>query len=162
MEILNIPVPTPHPLNDFYWKPAHVCILQDRFATDRYLPPVDESQDWFLVSGEEENGYTIMEFTRKLTTCDDKDLTIKVYTGIEAARMIAILLIDRYFPPDIHVYIQGDWCMDRQYCPLREYYIIWGYTDTLIKYLQGSHPRTPSHDFDIRHNLSVWSLPIFF
>lgn len=54
------------------------CILQDRFAIDRYLPSVDESQDWFLVSGVEENGYTILEFTRKLTTCDDKDLTIKV------------------------------------------------------------------------------------
>ena len=32
-----------------------------------------------MVSGEEENGYTILEFTRKLTTCDDKDLTIKVH-----------------------------------------------------------------------------------
>ena len=26
--------------------------LQDRFAIDRYLPSVDESQDWFLVSGD--------------------------------------------------------------------------------------------------------------
>ena len=54
------------------------AILQDRFAVDRYLSPVDESQDWFLVSGEEENGHTILEFTRNLTTCDDKDLDIKV------------------------------------------------------------------------------------
>ena len=52
--------------------------MQDRFAVDRYLPPVDESQDWFLVSGEEENGYTILEFTRNLTTCDKYDLVIKV------------------------------------------------------------------------------------
>ena len=53
--------------------------LQDRFAIDRYLPSVDESQDWFLVSGEEQNGYTILEFTRNLTTCDDhNDLNIKV------------------------------------------------------------------------------------
>ena len=57
-----------------------VAILQDRFAIDRFLPPVDESQDWFVVSGEEENGYTILEFTRKLTSCDDKDLTIQVAT----------------------------------------------------------------------------------
>ena len=55
-----------------------MLVLQDRFAIDRYLPPVDESQDWFLVSGEEENGYTILEFTRNLTTCDDHDLNIKV------------------------------------------------------------------------------------
>ena len=53
-------------------------LLQDRFAINRYLPPVDKSQDWCLVSGEEENGHTILEFTRKLTTCDDNDLTIKV------------------------------------------------------------------------------------
>jgi len=55
--------------------------FHDRFAIDRYLPPIDESQDWFLVSGEEENGYTILEFTRKLITCDDKDLTIKPDTS---------------------------------------------------------------------------------
>ena len=54
------------------------CILQDRFAIDRFLPPIDESQDWFLVSGEEENDYTILEFTRNLTTCDENDLDIKV------------------------------------------------------------------------------------
>ena len=54
------------------------AILQDRFATDRFLPPIDENQDWFLVSGEEENGYTILEFTRNLTTCDETDLDIKV------------------------------------------------------------------------------------
>ena len=52
--------------------------LQDRFAIDRSLPPIDESQDWFLISGDEENGCTILEFTRKLTTCDDNDLEIKV------------------------------------------------------------------------------------
>ena len=55
------------------------AILQDHFAIDRYLPPVDESQDWFLVSGEEENGYTILEFTRSLTSCDQNDLDIKVH-----------------------------------------------------------------------------------
>ena len=56
-----------------------MLILQDRFAIDRYLPPVDESQDWFLVGGEERNGYTILKFTRNLTTCDNyRDLNIKV------------------------------------------------------------------------------------
>ena len=60
------------------YNPVFTAMLQDHFAIDRFLPPVDESQDWFLVSGEEENGYTILEFTRKLTTCDDKDLDIKV------------------------------------------------------------------------------------
>ena len=55
-------------------------LLQDRFATDRFLPPIDESQDWILVSGEEENGFTILEFTRDLITCDDNDLEVKVPT----------------------------------------------------------------------------------
>ena len=31
-----------------------------------------------MVSGEEEGGYTILEFTRNLTSCDDKDLNIEV------------------------------------------------------------------------------------
>ena len=55
-------------------------VLQDRFAIDRFLPPVDESQDWFLVSGEEENGYTILEFMRHLSSCDQNDLDIKVHS----------------------------------------------------------------------------------
>ena len=52
--------------------------IQDRYATGRFLPSVDLSQDWFLVSGEEENGYTILEFTRNLTSCDMNDLDIEV------------------------------------------------------------------------------------
>ena len=56
----------------------YMYALQDRYATGRFLPPVDLSQDWFLVSGEEENGYTILEFTRNLTSCDMNDLNIEV------------------------------------------------------------------------------------
>ena len=52
--------------------------MQDRFAIDRFLPSIDESQDWLLVDGVEENGYTILEFTRNLTNCDQSDLDIKV------------------------------------------------------------------------------------
>ena len=52
--------------------------LKDRYAEIRARPPIDKSQDWFLISGEEENGFTILEFSRNLTTCDTKDLEIKV------------------------------------------------------------------------------------
>ena len=52
--------------------------MQDRYAEGRFLPPIDPSQDWFLVSGEEEGGYTILEFTRNWTTCDDRDVNIQV------------------------------------------------------------------------------------
>ena len=43
------------------------------------MPPIDESQDWFLTRGEEENGRTILEFYRKFTSCDeenDMDITV--------------------------------------------------------------------------------------
>ena len=53
-------------------------ILQDRFAVNRVTPPIDQQQDWRLLSAEEEDGYTILEFTRKLVTCDDRDLDITV------------------------------------------------------------------------------------
>ena len=68
-------------LIDFF---AKFCIfhaakfLQDRFAAGRTPPTVDEQQDWILKSGEEENGFTILEFSRKYVTCDDYDLPITV------------------------------------------------------------------------------------
>ena len=34
-----------------------------------------------LVSGEEENGYTILEFMRVLTSCDQNDLDVKVHSN---------------------------------------------------------------------------------
>lgn len=49
----------------------------------RALPPIDKSQDWFLISGEEENGFTVLEFSRNLTTCDPKDLEIKVALHVQ-------------------------------------------------------------------------------
>ena len=55
-----------------------IYCLKDRYAETRARPPIDKSQDWFLISGEEENGFTILEFSRNLTTCDTKDLEIKV------------------------------------------------------------------------------------
>ena len=53
-------------------------ILQDRFAEVRATPPIDQQQDWRLVTAEEQDGYTILEFSRKLITCDDRDLDITV------------------------------------------------------------------------------------
>lgn len=44
----------------------------------RTAPAPDESQDWQVVSGRAENGNTILEFKRHLTTCDDKDMDISV------------------------------------------------------------------------------------
>ena len=55
--------------------------FQDRYAEGRFLPPIDESQDWFLTNSEEENGYTVLEFFRNLTSCDPQDLDITVGKG---------------------------------------------------------------------------------
>ncbi len=55
--------------------------MQDRFATARAVPPVDDNQDWCLTSAEEEGAYTILEFNRKFTTCDtskDRDITVSL------------------------------------------------------------------------------------
>ena len=52
--------------------------LQDRFAEGRFTPAIDDSQDWVLDFGEQENGYTILAFSRPLTSCDPNDLNIKV------------------------------------------------------------------------------------
>ena len=53
--------------------------MQDQYAVSRSLPSFDKSQDWFLASGWEENGRTLLEFNRNLTTCDeDNDMDIMV------------------------------------------------------------------------------------
>ena len=57
---------------------------QDRYAVQQALPPIDPSQDWFLVAGEETSGYTILEFTRNWTTCDDRDRDIQVLYDLHA------------------------------------------------------------------------------
>lgn len=58
-----------------------MCI-QDRFATSRNSPAIDDQQDWELEDGYEEDGFTVLKFTRKYITCDDKDLPITVSNQI--------------------------------------------------------------------------------
>ena len=50
--------------------------MQDRFADARARPPVDSQQDWNLVAGREENGWTIVSFNRALQTGDTRDRDI--------------------------------------------------------------------------------------
>ena len=50
----------------------------------RSRPIVDTSQDWLLISGEEDFegddvAFTTLEFARFLTTCDEYDRDMKVY-----------------------------------------------------------------------------------
>ena len=53
-------------------------IIQDRYAFGRFTPEIDEEQNWFLISGKEENGTTILQFWRKFTSCDDHDMDVTV------------------------------------------------------------------------------------
>ena len=50
--------------------------LQDRYAFAHTTPSLDASQDWDLVGGNEEGGFTTLQFERKLETCDEHDLAI--------------------------------------------------------------------------------------
>ena len=61
---------------------TRLSILQDRFAAARAPPAIDEEQNWFLKSGEEEEGFTILEFYRDYVTCDDRDLPVTVSRNI--------------------------------------------------------------------------------
>ena len=56
--------------------------MQDRYAVGRFSPPVDEEQNWNLISGEEDGDFTILEFNRKYITCDEFDRAISVSTTI--------------------------------------------------------------------------------
>ncbi|XP_066264864.1 DBH-like monooxygenase protein 1 homolog isoform X2 [Branchiostoma lanceolatum] len=50
--------------------------LTDRYAVENSLPPEDESQDWELLSGYENDTHTVLRFKRKLQTCDVRDRVI--------------------------------------------------------------------------------------
>ena len=50
--------------------------LQDRYAFARATPRYDASQDWKLIGGSEEGGFTTLQFERQLETCDEDDLAI--------------------------------------------------------------------------------------
>ncbi|CAH1233415.1 MOXD1 [Branchiostoma lanceolatum] len=58
------------------WVKDGTAHLTDRYAEAQAQPPVDESQDWELVSGYENGTHTVLRFNRKLTTCDDRDRVI--------------------------------------------------------------------------------------
>ena len=59
-----------------------VIVLQDRFATARAQPPIDEIQNVKLLSFSEADGMTTLEFKRNLDACEPKDRSIEVTTQI--------------------------------------------------------------------------------
>ncbi|CAF4772742.1 unnamed protein product [Rotaria sp. Silwood1] len=56
--------------------------FQDRFAFGFTTPIIDNTTtDWFALNGKEENGWTALQFKRKLETCDSMDVPIKFGTS---------------------------------------------------------------------------------
>ncbi|KAK3729734.1 hypothetical protein QZH41_011200, partial [Actinostola sp. cb2023] len=49
----------------------------DRHGEGHFLPAMDDSQDYKLISGSEKDGKTTLKFSRKLDTCDKNDLKIE-------------------------------------------------------------------------------------
>ncbi|EDV25405.1 expressed hypothetical protein [Trichoplax adhaerens] len=62
------------------WVANGKAYLQDRFAPSHTVPVLDAQQDYTLISGEENNGMTILKFSRKYDTGDSKDLLIDTGT----------------------------------------------------------------------------------
>jgi dimethyladenosine transferase 1 len=52
--------------------------FQDRYATDRDEPEVDQSQDYELLLGYENGTHTVIRFRRQYDTCDQHDYRITV------------------------------------------------------------------------------------
>lgn len=77
-------------------------VFSDRFAQGRYTPKRDKSQDWHLISGREESGWSIFTFSRKSDTCDTEDLVIR---PVETQRIIWAMSSDGRDPvsePNYH------------------------------------------------------------
>ncbi|XP_031575456.1 DBH-like monooxygenase protein 1 homolog, partial [Actinia tenebrosa] len=59
------------------WVKENTGYLKDRYADAKALPPIDAKQDYTLVAAREDNGETIIEFSRLWNTCDEKDNKIE-------------------------------------------------------------------------------------
>lgn len=65
---------------------VEICIyhLQDYHTLEYGHPTLDQSQDWFIDYGYEENGWTVLGFHRRLDTCDaigDRKITVRRVHG---------------------------------------------------------------------------------
>ena len=57
---------------------CYVTLFQDRYATDRVKPEVDQSQDYEMLLGYENGTHTVIRFRRRYDTCDRHDYRITV------------------------------------------------------------------------------------
>jgi hypothetical protein len=55
--------------------------FKDCYATGFQAPVADENQDWILLDGAEQDGYSILKYRRKLLSCDsqfDRNITVSI------------------------------------------------------------------------------------
>ena len=53
--------------------------LQDRYAERRATPTLDDQQNWILLQGEEEDGFTVLRFWRNFSSCDNtSDIAVQM------------------------------------------------------------------------------------
>ena len=58
--------------------------FEDRYAFGEALPIIDNTTaDWIALQGREYNGWTAIQFTRLLDTCDPMDVAIKVSSIVD-------------------------------------------------------------------------------
>ena len=57
---------------------------------------MDPQQDWILIGGDNENGFTTLEFWRNWTTCDERDRDIEVSKELASLIMSSGCLLDLY------------------------------------------------------------------
>ena len=55
---------------------------------------MDKKQDYKLIASQEKDGKTILEFKRKIDTCDDKDRVLEVSTGKEKFILFTALRVE--------------------------------------------------------------------
>jgi hypothetical protein len=61
--------------------PSQVTPFQDRHTVGHVQPVIDQSQDWILLHGEENDFGTMLKIERAMVTCDgnDTDIVVRIF-----------------------------------------------------------------------------------
>ena len=67
--------------NSKYVKNFNLQPFQDRHTVGHVQPVIDQSQDWILLHGEENDFGTMLKIERAMVTCDgnDTDIVVRIF-----------------------------------------------------------------------------------
>jgi hypothetical protein len=67
--------------NSKYVKHFNLQPFQDRHTVGHVQPVIDQSQDWILLHGEENDFGTMLKIERAMVTCDgnDTDIVVRIF-----------------------------------------------------------------------------------